>query len=725
MAIIGAPIERKDGRAKVTGRAHYAAEAQVPGVVHAVLVQSTIGAGALLAVDIDAAKGMPGVLAILTPGNAPRLHGAGPEMPPGPALQDYAIAYNGQHVAVVVADTLERAQSAAQRVRPRYRTDEAIAEMSETLANAYRPRCIFGGDPDSRRGDPDAALAAAPVKIAATYTTPIEHHNPMEPHATVARWEGDRLTVWTSTQHVSGAQAMLAQLFGLPQSRVRVICPFVGGGFGCKGNTWPPTVLAAMAARAVGRPVKLVLDRRQMYTSNGYRPRTVQKLALGAERDGTLRALRHDGFSQMSLGDFGEFTEAVGLASEMLYAVPAVAVTHRLIGVNQALPTYMRAPGKSSGMFALESAMDELAAELGMDPLALRLKNYAEADPHSGRPFSSKKLRDCYMAGADAFGWSRRVAQPGAMRDGDERVGWGMATAVYTANRSPAAATIRYNADGSVLVRSGTQDLGTGTYTIMAQVAADVLDVPVDRITVQIGDSEFPPAPGSGGSRTAPSVSNAVQQTAAVLRDRLLAMARQDWRLAENEPLRLSGGAVIGDGRRTSVAGLLARRNLDMLEATEEARPGAETRDFSLYAFGAHFAEVRVDPAIGRIRVTRYVGAFDAGRVLNARTARSQAIGGIIYGIGMAMFEKTEVDAPTARYVNTNLADYLVPVNADIPDISTIFVENDEHNTNPLGVKGLGELPMVGVAAAVANAVWHATGKRIRDLPIRVEDVLA
>jgi xanthine dehydrogenase YagR molybdenum-binding subunit len=731
MAITGAPIERKDGRAKVTGRAHYAAETQVPGVAHAVLVQSTIAAGTVLAVEAETAQAMPGVLAILTPFNAPRLQrvAADAHIVPGPALQDAAVAFNGQHVAVVVAETPERAQDAAARIRVRYRQDEAVTQMPDSLAGAYRPRHFPGGrDPDSRRGDPEAAFATAPVTIEATYTTPVEHHNPMEPHATVAAWQGERLTVWTSTQYVSGVRNTLAQLLGIAPATVRVICPFTGGGFGCKGNTWPPVVLAAMAARVVGRPVRLVLDRRQMYTSNGYRPRTVQKLRLAAETDGRLIALRHDGFNQMSAGDFGEFTESVGVVSEMLYAVPNVAVTHRLVPVNQGLPTYMRAPGKSSGAFALECALDELAAKLGLDPLALRLKNYAETDPHSGRPFSSKKLHECYRAGAEAFGWSQRPPAPRAMRDGHMLVGWGMASAVYPAQQSAAQCTIRLNADGTLIVRSGTQDLGTGTYTIMAQVAADALGVAVPRILVQIGDTAWPFAPVSGGSRTAASVANAVQAAADALRARVFALAQADAKAGlagvERSALRLADGVVSGPGRRVAVAELLARKGVDSIEATAQAQPGEEQTKFSLYAFGAQFAEVRIDPGIGQIRVTRYVGAFDCGRVLNPRTARSQAIGGIIYGLGMALFEETEVDAQTGRYVNANLAEYLVPVNADVPDIQTIFVANDDRDVNPLGVKGLGELPMVGVAPAVANAVFHATGRRVRNLPIRVEDVL-
>ena len=451
-------------------------------------------------------------------------------------------------------------------VRVRYRQDEPLVDMESALSQAYAPKEFRGGarPPDSKRGDPDKALAGATVVHEATYTTPIEHHNPMEPHATVARWEGDRLTVWTATQYISGAQETLAKMFGMKPEDVRIISPFVGGGFGSKGNTWPPVTLTAMAARMVGRPVKLVLERRQMYSSNGYRPRTIQYLKLGAAKDGTLTALRHDGISQMSLGNFGEYSEPVALPSEMLYAVANAAVTHRLVGVNQGLPTYMRAPGEAPGMFALESAMDELAVKLDMDPIALRLKNYAETDPHQNLPYSSKALRECYRQGAEAFGWQNRSAPPRSMRDGRMLVGWGMATSTYPVNRSAATVRIRLNADGSVTVSSGTQDIGTGTYTIMAQVAADALGVPVNRVTARLGDSTLPHAPVSGGSQTAASVSNAVQAAAEALRDKLFALAQGDARDGfsgmDKASLRLEHGAVLGEGgKRMPVAELLAR----------------------------------------------------------------------------------------------------------------------------------------------------------------------
>jgi xanthine dehydrogenase YagR molybdenum-binding subunit len=694
MASIGQGIDRVDGRLKVTGRAHYAAEFAVPNLVHAVLVQSTIGAGTITGFDIAAAQSMPGVLTIITPDNAPRLStkgGGAAQAVHAPLLQDRDIHYNGQHVAVVVAETPEQARAAGSLVRVQYRREEPITSMDAVLAQAYPPKNFRNGarSPDSRRGDPDAAFTDAPVKIDETYITPMEHHNPMEPHATIARWDGDRLTVWTATQGISGAQQTLAGLFGIDRTDVHVICPYVGGGFGCKGNTWPPAVLAAMAAKVVGRPVKLVVTRAQMFTSNGYRPRTVQKLRFSADEQGRLVSMRHDGFSQMSLPVLGEFSEPVGLATEMLYACPNVAVTHRLVATHASLPTYMRAPGLASGNFALESAMDELAVALKMDPLELRLRNYAEQDPHENKPFASKALRECYRQGADAFGWSRRSPEPRSMRDGDVLIGWGMATSTYPTHRMPAAARVRIGADGTALVQVGTQDLGTGTYTVMSQIAADSLGIPVEHIRFELGDSAFPHAPVSGGSMTVASVGPAVKAACEAARAKL----------------QSDGG--------------------EFAEATVAVKPGEEEQRYAMHAFGAQFAEVRIDPGLGAIRVSRFIGAFDAGRVMNAKTARSQLIGGIVYGLGMALLEETHVDGETGRIVNANIADYLVPVNADVPDIQTIIVANDELTSNPLGAKGIGELPMVGVAAAVANAVYHATGIRVRKVPIRIEDLLA
>ena len=580
---------------------------------------------------------MPGVLAIITPDNAPKLqiNGGSQQSVHAPLLQDRDIHFNGQHVAVVVAETLEQADAAASLVRVRYRRDEPVTSMDVVLGQAYTPKSFRNGTrpADSRRGDPDSAFDGGAVKVDATYITPIEHHNPMEPHATVARWDGNQLTVWTATQAISGAQQTLASLFGIEQANVHVICPYVGGGFGCKGNTWPPATLAAMAAKVVGKPVKLAVTRAQMFSSNGYRPRTVQKLRFAADEQGHLVSMRHDGFSQMSQPALGEFSEPVGLATEMLYACPNVAVTHRLVATHASLPTYMRAPGLASGNFALESTIDELAIALRQDPLEFRLRNYAEQEPHQNRPFASKALRECYSQGAEAFGWSRRSHEPRSMRDGNVLIGWGMATSTYPTHRMPAAVRVRVGANGTALVQVGTQDLGTGTYTVMSQIAADELGIPIERIQFELGDSAFPHAPVSGGSMTVASVGPAVKAACEAVRAKL-----------QRDP-----GA--------SLPALLARQNMDFVEGTGEAKPGDEEKRYAMHAFGAQFAEVRIDADLGEIRVSRFVGAFDAGRVMNAKTARSQLIGGIVYGLGMALLEETHVDGETGRIVNANIAE--------------------------------------------------------------------
>ena len=710
--ILGTPIDRVDGHAKVTGRARYAAEFAAPGLLHAVLVQSTTAAGEILGIDVAEASGMPGVVLVITPDNALRLQV--PEKPATeqevdhPLLQNRTIRYSGQHVGVVVAATREQAVAAAARVRVRTREGEALTVMDhDSLARAYVPKNFRDGQrpPDSHRGDPDADFAAAPVRIEVTYETPVEHHNPMEPHATVARWDGDKLTVWHSTQGVTGAQKTLAQLFGLKPDDVRVVCPFLGGGFGSKGNCWPPATLAAMAARMVGHPVKLELTRAQMYTSNGYRPATRQTVKLGAQADGKLVALRHDGFSSMSMPELGEFVEPFALASEMLYDVPAAAISHRLVGLNQGLPTYMRAPGEAPGVHALECAMDELAVALRMDPIALRLANHADVDRSEDKPFSAKKLRECYARGAEAFGWSRRTPEPRSMRDGRLLVGMGMATSTYPMNRMAAKATARMDADGTVVVRSGTQDIGTGTYTVMTQVAADELGLPAARVRFELGDTAWPAAPVSGGSQTVASVGPAVQAACAALR------------------AKLAGMGVAPDFADLRAG--LARAGVDHVEADGEASYDRKKAKLSEHSFGAQFAEVTVDPDLGEIRVARFVGAFDAGRILNPKTARSQLIGGIAFGLGMALLEETTVDGNLGRITNPNVSEYLMAVNADVRQVEAILIDNDDQAANPLGARGIGELPMVGAAAAIANAVFHATGTRVRKLPIRLEDVLA
>jgi xanthine dehydrogenase YagR molybdenum-binding subunit len=734
MSEIAAP-NRVDGRLKVTGAAKYAAEfeAQSGPVLHAVIVQSTIARGRVADIDTSAARLVPGAVEIMTPYNAPRLDlsKAGDMNPGFPLLQDDRVLFNGQHMAVVIANSLEQAQQAAALVEIRYSREPPVAIMSDLPTATATPQRFQMGQraPDSSRGTAEASFAAAPVRIDQIYRTPVEHHNPMEPHATLAEWRGDELLIYNASQSVFGNRKAVAGFFGIPETQVRVLSPFVGGGFGTKGSTWPHITLAAMAAKLTGRPVKLVLTRRQMFTSNGYRPKTVQHVRLGAEPNGRLTATMHDGISQSSF--YHEFSEPVGLATEMLYSCPNVSVTHRLSLVNQGLPTFMRAPGEASGVYALECAMDELAWALDMDPIALRLRNYAEEDEHEGKPFSSKSLRQCYEQGAAAFEWQRRIPRPHAMREGKLLIGLGMASATYPVIRSAASAKVRLLADGRAIIQCGSQDIGTGTYTIMAQLTAELLGLPLDRVTAELGDTDLPEAPVSGGSQTTASITPAVQDACLKLRAQAFQLASEDSDSPLHgiavENLAITQGRIVAAAdpqRGETYSTLLARQGRDALDAEGSAKPGDEKKKSSMHSFGAQFVEVSVDPDLGEIRVRRHVGAFAAGRILNAKTARSQMIGGIVFGMGMALGEESQIDPWTGRVTNATLADYLVPVHADVPEIEVIMVPEEDNQVKPLGAKGIGELPTVGVAAAIANAVYHATGQRIRDLPIRPDKLI-
>jgi xanthine dehydrogenase YagR molybdenum-binding subunit len=734
---IGLSLNRVDGRAKVTGEARYAAEAKdFHNLANAVLVQSTIAKGHIAEIDTKAADQAPGVLLVMTHLNAPKLasNKANP-MQPGeayPLLQDDSIHYNGQHIALVVAESFEQATHAASLVRVKYREEQPTIRLEDALEHLAVPKNFRGGarPPDSKRGDPDAAFANAPIKIDQTYTTPSEHHNPMEPHAVIAAWEGEQLNLYPSTQAVAGSRERVSELLGLKPENVHIVSLFVGGGFGSKGSCWPHVTLTAMAARVTKRPVRLVLTRRQMYTSHGYRSHTIQRVRLAADQNGKLVSVLHDG--QLQTATFGEFVEPVALATEIMYSCPNLAITHRVAAIDTAIPTFMRAPGEASGMYALESAMDELAYAAGIDPVELRLRNYAERDESKKLPWSSKVLRDCYAQGAARFGWSQRNPQPRSMQDKGLLIGWGMASATYPGNRSEAAATVRLHANGTATVQSATQDIGTGTYTTMTQVAADALGLPLDHVTAELGDSSMPKAPVSGGSQTSASVLPAVHAAARAVRDKLIKLA-----IDSNDPGPLHradpGNVLFENGvlflqsdpqQRVALQDVMQRIGQTEILATETTKPGEEAKKFSVHSFGAHFAEVSVDPDLGEVRVRRYVAALAGGRIVNAKTARSQYIGGIVYGLGMALTEATELDHHTGRVVNANIAEYLVPVHADVSEITVIAVEENDSNFNVLGVKGIGELPTVGVAAAIANAVYHATGKRIRDLPIRPDKLM-
>jgi xanthine dehydrogenase YagR molybdenum-binding subunit len=732
---VGSAISRVDGPLKVTGKAQYAAEIPVANVAHAVIATSSVGRGRLLAVDVSRAEKVPGVLRVITFSNSPALQGAKKKSDPNDRilqlLQDDEILYADQPIAIAVATTLESAQEAAALVNASYAPIPLSVELTPNSADAYKPQQAGpAGSADSSRGNVDEALKNAAARIDQTYTTPVQNHNPMEPHALTVVWQGDdHVTLYDTSQGIFGARKKVAGLFGIPPENVRVISRFVGGGFGCKGSPWSHVGLAALAARVVKRPVKLAITRQQMFSLVGHRPKTIQQLTLAADHTGKLLAMRHDVLSETSR--FDEFVEPSALQTRMLYSCPNVATSHRLLRLDIPTPTFMRAPGESTGTFALESAMDELAVALKLDPLALRLTNYAERDEGEDKPWSSKSLRECYAQAAARFGWAKRRPEPRSMRDGHWLVGYGMASATYPARQSGSSAVAKLRKDGSVLVQAGSQDIGTGTYTIMAQIAADALGVPIERVSFELGDTALPETPVSGGSQTASSTGSAVKMAALALRDKIIATAVADpqsslYGLALGS-VTLQGGALSSSTDATkqdSLAALVERSGQPELSAQASTKEKEERKKLSLHSFGAQFVEVRVDEDTGEVRVARAVGAFAAGKILNPKTARSQFYGGMVWGIGFALEEHTVRDARSGRVVTRDLADYHVPVHADIPALEVISVDESDPHVNEIGAKGIGEIGITGITAAIANAVYHATGKRVRDLPITLDKLV-
>ncbi|MBF8192456.1 xanthine dehydrogenase family protein molybdopterin-binding subunit [Nonomuraea sp. K274] len=731
----GTPLSRVDGRLKVTGQAAYAAEhdahGTVRGVVHGVIVTSTVGRGRITGIDTRAAAAQRGVLTVISHLNAQKL----PYLPfrgvPDPArgggerlrvFQDDRVRFFGQPVAVVVAETLEVAQHAASLVKVAYDGERPATDLASPAGPPNKPE-------NYQRGDAEAALRQAHTRLERTYRLQREHHNPMETHATIARWDGDRLTLWDKTQNVLNTRADLAAVFGIPAESIRVVSPFVGGAFGSGLRAWPHVTIAALAARQVRRPVKVVLTRKQMYTGTGHRPVTGYTLTLGAGQDGRLTAAVHDIRAETST--YEDYRESLTMQGQMVYATPNVRQTYRSIPLDINTPTYMRGPGAATAAFAIECAMDELACELGMDPIELRLRNEPDRDPGTGLPFSTRRLRECFRVGSRTVGWDDRDPEPRSARDGDWLLGTGVAVATYHTVRAPAQALARLDADGDVTVQCATSDMGPGTYTSMTQVAADALGLPVPRVRFQLGDSTMPPAPPHGGSMTMASVGSAVQDTCDKLRLQAIRLAVED----PGSPLH---GASAGDvavrngrlhlrdnpGRGETYRQLLARANRPHLEARGGYTPGDEVERFSTHAYGAVFAQVAVDERLGLVRIRRVLGVYDAGRIINPKLAESQAIGGMVGGIGMALLEHTVTDPRDGRIVNANLADYLVPVNADVPDVNAVYLGGDDRTADPIGVKGLAEVVIVGVAPAIANAVYHATGRRIRNLPITIEALL-
>jgi xanthine dehydrogenase YagR molybdenum-binding subunit len=727
---IGAPVNRVDGRLKVTGGAKYAAEFAVPNVAYAVIVTSSIAKGRVRQMDTSAAERAPGVLAVLTPQNAPRLPGPPQQMRVPTLMQTDEVHYNGQPIGVVIADTFEHATAAVGLVRVTYAEEKPDLDMAtapHAPAEATRP--VGSGGRHTAHGDIAKGLTDADVKVEHTYTTPFENHNPMEPHNTLAVWDGDRLTLYDSTQGIFNVRSGVARMFGIPPENVRVVSHFTGGGFGSKGGPWSHVFLSAMAAKHVSRPVKLVLTRRQMFGPSGGRAHTSQQVTLGARKDGTLTAVRH--LTTSTTSTLEDFVESSGGLTRMLYESPNIETDHALVRMNVGSPTFMRAPGESTGSFALESAMDELAVTLGLDPIELRLKNYAEKDPESGKPWSSKSLRECYRVGAERFGWSKRASKPRSMSDGRWLIGYGMATATYPARQQAASCLARILPDGRALIRAGSQEIGCGTYTVMAQIAADALGLAVDRVRFELGDTDMPPTPASVGSATASSTGPAVNAAAAAARQKLVQMAIADAASplhgAREDDVRTTEGrlSLASDASKSETfEALIARNGGQAVEARVDLKPGPEQQQYSMHSFGAVFSEVRVDRDLGLIRVPRVVAAYGGGKILNSKTATSQMISGIVWGVSQALFEETHIDGRSGRYVNADLAEYHVPVNADIGKIDVMFVEESDPHVNPIGVKGVGEIPIVGVAASIANAVYHATGKRVRDLPITLDKLL-
>ncbi len=726
--IIGKPLDRVDGRLKVTGEAPYTADVPIENLTYGVIFQSAIASGKIIQIDITAAAVAPGVIDIITYQQTPSLVKIPLFGPPQPQSteKDHNIYYDGQHLGVVIAQTLEQAETAASRIKIIY--EEAIPTVTMADTEIFEPESIFFGTIPAKitRGDVESGKVQADVLVEQVYTTPIEHHNPLEPSATIAMWEGDNLILYETTQGVSATQGQIASILNIPEENVRVISKYLGGGFGCKALLRSHTILAAIAARQVKRPVKVVLTRSQMYTACGHRSETQQQLTLGATKEGKLTVIEQIGTSLTSL--FDDFAEPVGAATTMMYACANLEIKYRLGRINAGTPTFMRGPGEAPGMFALETAMDELAYTLNIDPIELRLRNHADIDPHKGLPWSSKSLKECYQKGAEIFGWAQRNPVPRSMRDNHFLIGWGMASATFPTNARTASVKVEIFATGEVKVQSGTQDIGTGTYTVMTQVAAEVLGLPVQ---FELGDTNFPKAPITGNSITVASVSPAVHQTAIAARDKIIKMAIVDANSllydSQAEDIAVESGQIFSKqdpSKRDSYTDILRRHGLESLEVTEESSLNPESQQYAKHSFGAIFVEVAVDELLGEIKVRRCVGVYDAGRILNFKTARSQVIGGITWGIGMALMEKTVMDANQGRIVGANLSDYLIPVHADIPNMEVQFVEERDPYVNALGTKSLGELPIVGVAAAISNAVYHATGKRIRDLPITPDKLL-
>jgi xanthine dehydrogenase YagR molybdenum-binding subunit len=730
---IGTATSRVDGRAKVTGEAKYAGEFNVTDLAYGYVVESTIPKGGIKTIDTSAAMRVEGVLDVLTHENRPRMAGTdrawnddvAPEKgSPFRPLYDATIQFSGQPIALVLAEEWEIARYAASLVRVEYQAEEFVTDLHAQRDDAFEIK-----KPAKPRGNAVKAYAAAEVRHEAEYFIPTEHHNPMELFASTVVWEdGAKLTVYDKTQGVQNVQRYLCGVFNKKADDVRVMSPFVGGAFGAGLRPQYQVVLATLGALALERSVRLVLTRAQMY-GLGHRPATIERLALGATAAGTLDAISHEAIAVTS--QYEDFARNDTSWSGQLYKSASAKYVHKLARLDVPTPSDMRAPGAATGVYALECAMDELAIALKLDPVELRLRCYSDRDQNEDLPYTSKELRECYVQGAQAFGWDKRRAEPRSMRDGTELVGWGMATGIWEALQMPTAVRIVLTANGHAEVACATSDIGTGTYTIMAQVAADMLGLPLDNISIKLGDSTLPQSPVEGGSWMAASVAHAIATTARAVRKDLL-------RLSQTMPNAPLAGAKLDDvtlrdgklvnkqdaARAVPIADIMRAGKVDRV-AQEKTNSFKEAGSYARNTHSAIFAEVKVDEELGVVRVTRVVNAVAAGRILNLKTAHSQIMGSVVWGIGMALHEETLFDHRFGRVMNANIAEYHVPVNADVHDIKVIFVDEPDEIINPLGIKGLGEIGIVGVAAAIANAIYHATGKRVRDLPITLDKIIS
>jgi xanthine dehydrogenase YagR molybdenum-binding subunit len=732
---IGQPMTRRDGILKVRGQASYAADHHPQGMLFAVIAVSSIARGRVASLDVEAAKRHPGVVDVMTTTHKPEL-AIDPDLKTNPfvfrmeVLQSDEIRYANQPIAVVIARSLEAATEGAALLAPRY---EALPpRVGLDAGETFVPPVVGVGSPTvNAHGNVEAGLVSAAKQIDATYETPPQYHNAMEPHAVVAAWDGDRLSIDTPSQALVMARARVAELFGIAPEKIHIRSPFLGGGFGSKGFLTGPQILGVMAAKLVGKPVKLVLRREQMYGPVGHRAPTRQRLRLGADGEGNLTAIDHHARTLSS--SFDDFYEPAANASHTLYASPAIRTTHDAVRVDAGTPLFMRAPGEATGSIALESALDEMAWACGVDPLAFRLKNYAEVEPITGKPFSSKALRACYEQGAARFGWSERKLAPRGMRDeAGHLVGWGVGTATFPAMMFQAEARAAIRRDGSGVMETGAHDMGQGAWTALAQIAADGLGLDADKIEFRAGHSDLPDAGIAGGSAHTATAGAAIHNAGAAVIAKLADLATNDERSplfgAGNTGVIARGGKLFrrdDEGRGESYADILARAGLAEVEARGTGAPNPTAQaDYAMHAHGAVFAEVKVDPELGQVRVTRMVGAFAAGRIVNPHLVKSQLLGGMIWGVSFALHEEAITDRRTGRIMNANLGEYHIPVNADVPSLDVLTVEEHDPHVNALGIKGVGEIGVTGSAGAVANAVWHATGVRVRRFPIRIEELL-